>query len=84
MDGFDDKAARTVCRMLGHEDGLAILNSAFGWNVTPINISHVVCTGNEKDLMDCDMITETNCTSGLYSSVYCSNETLVDTGKTMS
>ena len=43
--------------------------------------SNVRCTGNELDFEQCEKDFNTTCLSGHYVSVYCSNETIVDTGE---
>ncbi len=80
-EGLDDNIAKVTCQTLGHKDGIALPNSAFGWNVTPIKIADTTCTGKEESLMECNMTRNVNCSTGIYASAYCSNETIVDTGR---
>ncbi|XP_064618875.1 deleted in malignant brain tumors 1 protein-like [Lineus longissimus] len=78
-DGFNDNAAKVVCSELGYVDGRAVPRTSFG-NVTGgILVNKVLCSGNEKSLVECKK-SSPSCKSGQYAGVYCSNETITDTG----
>ena len=43
-------------------------------------IGSVACDGHETEFKNCHMEYDVTCTSGTYASVYCSHETIVDSG----
>lgn len=69
--GFDDKAARVVCRELGYNDGRAICCSAYGAvSEKYIQMNYTLrCNGREKNVKEC--LREERCESANYSSVVC-------------
>ena len=61
-DGFDDKDASVVCRMLGYEEGTPSIVLKFITG-TPM-ITNVRCSGNELSILDCPA-------NLIYSRLYC-------------
>ena len=79
-DGFDDMAARVVCRSMGYQNGISVCCSAFGKMTQPITYYNVSCTGTENRILDCNYKTGlkfkkgvTECSSNQYASVACSD-----------
>ena len=58
----------------------SIAGSAYGSSKRTILFSSVNCSGEENDILDCQMKINSTCPSGHYVSVECSNETIVDDG----
>ena len=52
-DGWDDRDALVVCRMLGYTGGTAYREAKFGRGTGVILLDDVLCTGDEKSLFDC-------------------------------
>ena len=52
-DGWDDKDATVVCRVLGYTGGTAYHHAKFGEGTGDILLDDVHCTGGEKSLFDC-------------------------------
>lgn len=51
---WDDMDARVLCRQMGYHDGYALKEAHYGQGkVSPIWLSHLKCTGNEKALHVC-------------------------------
>ena len=79
-DGFDDMAARVVCRSMGYQNGISVCCSAFGKMKLPITYHNVTCTGTETRILDCNYkmgekikSRVTGCSSNQYASVACSD-----------
>lgn len=73
-DGFDDLAAKVVCRSAGFQNGISVCCSAFGEMKYDIGYRNVRCTGNELSILDCSYVDDnTGCSSGKYASVACSD-----------
>ncbi|XP_062595633.1 deleted in malignant brain tumors 1 protein-like [Saccostrea cucullata] len=53
--GFDNNAAKVICRMLGRpwQNALAYLNSEFGDGSVPMHLYDVQCSGHEVLLEEC-------------------------------
>ncbi|KAK7116610.1 hypothetical protein V1264_002264 [Littorina saxatilis] len=85
-NGFNQQAARVVCRSIGYTEARQQCCSALGplsqsyYSTHAKTIGVVVnsCQGNEASLLDCDISTTTTCPSGKYVSVLCSNDRIVD------
>ncbi|XP_052276945.1 deleted in malignant brain tumors 1 protein-like isoform X3 [Dreissena polymorpha] len=74
-DGFDDLAAKVVCRSAGFQNGISVCCSAFGEMKYDIGYRNVRCTGNEMSILDCSYVDDnTGCSSGKYASVACSDQ----------
>lgn len=69
--GFNDKAARVVCREMGFNDGRAICCSAYGAvGEKYIQMNNTLrCNGREKNVKEC--LREERCESASYASVVC-------------
>lgn len=73
-DGFDDMAAKVVCRSMGYQNGISVCCSAFGSMNLPITYHNVSCTGKELWILGCKYKTGVDgCASKQYASVTCSN-----------
>ncbi|XP_060571753.1 deleted in malignant brain tumors 1 protein-like isoform X2 [Ruditapes philippinarum] len=77
---FDSRDARVACRTLGFADGKVIQGSAFGNLSSSIGVNSVNCDGDEREFKNCKMEFSSECSSGKYASVYCSDSVIVDTG----
>ena len=76
--GFDDAAARVVCRALGLDGGRARPNAHFGRGSLPILMSDVHCKGGESGLAVCDFgAIATKCNHGMDVGVVCKSELLL-------
>ncbi|XP_061172005.1 deleted in malignant brain tumors 1 protein-like [Saccostrea echinata] len=79
-DGWDDKDATTVCRMLTdypidkHVNGTALANAFFGRGNGRVAMSKVKCNGSEVSLLSCqaDMTGGVNCDHSRDAGVSCS------------
>ena len=72
-DGWNDNAAKVVCRQLGYKSGKARSNAYFGEGTGKIWLDDVNCAGNEDDLTRCrsrGMGTH-NCNHGEDAGVEC-------------
>ncbi|XP_033749618.1 deleted in malignant brain tumors 1 protein-like isoform X1 [Pecten maximus] len=78
-DTFDNDDAQVVCRTLGYRDGVSVPGSSFGNVSDPIGISNVNCGGREGSFFDCSFIPTKRCQKKTYASVYCSNQSIVNT-----
>lgn len=69
--GFNDNAARVVCRELGYRDGRAICCSAYGAvSEKYIQMNYTLrCNGRESSVDEC--LQEEACDTANYSSVVC-------------
>lgn len=71
---FDNSAAKVVCRQLGFQDGIALAEGVFGYQLGPYAYSGLSCKGDEATLDDCPVnSTITTCIpfSFAYASVSC-------------
>lgn len=83
-DGFDDIAARVVCRELGFHSGKTLCCSAFGSTNKAIGVGEVQCTGLEDRFENCTHVVpynEHSCKSGKYAAVVCAQQEQNDYGK---
>lgn len=73
-DGFDDVAAKVVCRSAGFQNGISVCCSAFGEMNYDISYHNVRCQGDEATILNCkyDMGPD-GCPSKKYASVACSD-----------
>lgn len=79
--GFDDSAARVVCKEFGYVDGKKQCCSAVGELAKEkIGVGNVRCKGTEARIDQCGYTLGT-CDRGHYVSVYCSQEKIVENGK---
>lgn len=73
-DGFDDVAAKVVCKSAGFKNGISVCCSAFGRMKYEIAYNNVKCQGDESTILDCKYTTALKmCPSKKYASVACSN-----------
>lgn len=73
-DGFDDVAAKVVCKSAGFQNGISVCCSAFGSMDYEISYHSVRCQGDEASILDCKYKTGVdNCPSKKYASVACSD-----------
>ncbi|ESO92591.1 hypothetical protein LOTGIDRAFT_216664 [Lottia gigantea] len=79
-DGFDDNAAAVVCRTMGYPNGVKLPGSSFGVTDGPIGVTKVKCSAVMKTFSQCAQTISRTCPSGLYASVYCSMDDIVDDG----
>lgn len=82
-EGFTNLEAMVACKSLGvqYVDGRVINGSAFGNLTGPIGFMNVTCQPGETDVTNCSYTFKGTCNSKMYASVYCSNATIVDNGK---
>ena len=74
-DGFDDIAAKVVCRSGSFQNGISVCCSAFGKMKYDIGYYDIKCKGDEASILDCEYKTGPNkCPSKKYASVACSNQ----------
>ena len=52
-DSWDNVDATVVCRSLGYESGIALVDNEFGDGSDPIWLDEVECNGAENSLEDC-------------------------------
>ena len=80
-DNWDHTSAKVVCSQLGFVDGRALGRSAFGqYKGFNFVFTQVNCTGEEDSIFDCPLEESSQCKTGSYASVYCSNVTIIDSG----
>lgn len=71
--GFNDNAARAVCRGLGYAGGIAKGTAYFGEGSGPILLDAINCTGTETSFAKCSFDTSTQaCSHGEDAGVICS------------
>ncbi|XP_052826276.1 deleted in malignant brain tumors 1 protein [Octopus bimaculoides] len=72
-NGWTDKEAHVVCKMLGYTDGVAFLNSNFGQIFHKVWLDNVKCTGHEISLTQCRKSNwgDTHCSSSNAAGVQC-------------
>lgn len=64
--------AEVVCRVLGHEHGMAVCCSPYGYNTSPMSTLRPKCNGTEKQITECEMVkNDTVCSRQDYASVTC-------------
>ncbi|XP_052281888.1 deleted in malignant brain tumors 1 protein-like isoform X1 [Dreissena polymorpha] len=75
-DTFTDNEAEVVCRVLGHDHGIAVCCSPYGYNTSPMSVYRPQCHGNETQMTQCALvINSTLCSRQNYASVTCYNRT---------
>ncbi|XP_071095519.1 uncharacterized protein [Haliotis cracherodii] len=77
--GFDDTAAKVVCRELGFQNGRALPRGSYGTYYYSTYLgSNITCTGNEASIRNCTLGSGTCSRQGYtgYASVSCYNGTL--------
>jgi hypothetical protein len=77
-EGFDEMAARVVCKELGYTDGKKVCCSTFGngkGTYIHLQFLKIKCRGTEDALEKCQS-DSAHCNSGNYASVYCVNNTI--------
>lgn len=74
-DGFDDIAAKVVCKAAGFQNGISVCCSAFGDMSYDIGYYNIKCRGDEMSILDCDYKYGIGgCQSKKYASVACSDQ----------
>ncbi|XP_041375843.1 deleted in malignant brain tumors 1 protein-like [Gigantopelta aegis] len=79
-DNFDTNAATVVCRVLGFTNGIPLVGSRFGNISNVIGVMSMQCTGSEETITACRLVLSGQCVSGMYISVTCQNEPVLDNG----
>ena len=72
-DGWDKKAARVACRMLGFADGEPTLGSRYGNVEDDMAMDDISCSGRESSLYDCDYSSSDNCDGNEGAGVVCTD-----------
>ncbi|GAB1603362.1 scavenger receptor cysteine-rich type 1 protein M130-like, partial [Argonauta hians] len=72
-NGWTDKEAHVVCRMLGYSDGVAFVNSNFGQIFHKVWLDNVKCVGTETSLTQCHRSNwgDTQCSNNHAAGVQC-------------
>ncbi|XP_053406028.1 deleted in malignant brain tumors 1 protein-like isoform X2 [Mercenaria mercenaria] len=79
-DTFTDKEAAVVCRVLGHDHGLAVCCSPYGYSTAPMAKIRPKCNGTENQITDCEYVkNDTRCSRQNYASVACYSGTRTQT-----
>ena len=74
-DGFDDFAAKVICRAGGFQHGISVCCSAFGDLEYEIGYQDFKCRGDEISILKCPhRFQHVDCPSQKYASVACSNK----------
>ena len=75
-DGWNDAAAKVVCRMLGlgTHGAYAMTNSYFGIIGSNFALDNVQCSGHETDLTECPHLTNHDCSHHEAAGVVCGAE----------
>eukprot|EP00092_Neocalanus_flemingeri_P016178 GFUD01017510.1.p1 GENE.GFUD01017510.1~~GFUD01017510.1.p1 ORF type:complete len:614 (+),score=156.73 GFUD01017510.1:34-1875(+) len=71
-DGWDKKAARVACRMLGFDDGEETQESQYGTVGDNMAMDDVRCKGDESTLYECGYSSYDDCDGGEGAGVVCS------------
>ena len=69
--GWDDRDAGVVCRMLGWESGVAVAGSEYGEVTTAFLMTEVSCEGTEDNLLSCPHSLLVDCEPGQAAGVLC-------------
>jgi hypothetical protein len=74
--------SEVVCHELGHEHGIAICCSPYGYSTTPMSTTHLKCNNTANLIKDCEFVkNNSTCSRQNYASVTCYNGTRSQTGK---
>lgn len=79
-DTFTNREAEAVCHVLGHDHGIAVCCSPYGYNTSPMATVRPRCNGTETIMTDCEFVqNDTICSRQNYAAVTCFNKTITET-----